>query len=158
MTAVPVQCAANYVSSMCSKYHPWFMEWGYPRLDIVKYGDGEWSIIEYETMPIIPSMTKWKVILSGFRHVEITPHFVKRQVEKHDLQRREVWEREEAKARAVEEEHERAERALEDRVERATKAITRNEALRERIAKNGIKEMDLRMMHRHVPKHHFRKK
>lgn len=149
---MPEQCLENYVSYALSKYHPWFQSWGYERLDIHEYDDGEWAIVEWETMPIVPSLCRWKVILQGLRHIEITPDFVLKQVKAMDLRRHEIWEREAAKSRAVELEQASLARHKQDVASRAAKAIMGNDALVQRIAQNGMQEaVDIRRLSRHVP-------
>lgn len=144
--------SANYVSSFCSRYYPWFVDLGYPRLDVIEFADGEWGIIQMESMPIVPSLTKWRMVLQGIRHVEVSYGFIKKYIEQIDIQRKAFWDREEAKSRAAHEEAEKAENAAIERAEKAYGAIRQNPALMERIARNGMQEMDLRRIARHVPK------
>jgi hypothetical protein len=145
--------ANNYVSYFCSRYYPWFLDLGYPRLDVIEYTDGEWGIIQMESGPIIPAETKWRLVLQGIRNVEISWSFIRKYVHMIDNQRREYWDREAARSRAVEAEYEAKEDAAVDRAERVFQAIKRNDGLMNRIARNGLSEMDPRRLARHVPKH-----
>jgi hypothetical protein len=141
----------SYVSYACSKYHKWFREMGYERLDIVTYPDGEWAIIEFEKVPVVPCIARWKVVLSGLRHIEITKGFVKKYLSKIDNTRQEFWDIERAKTRAVFAEQDAKERAGKDRAELAYQALRRNPNVMERIAKNGLHEMNLDRIVKHIP-------
>lgn len=141
----------NYVSYFQSPWHRWFVELGYPRLDIVKYADGEWKIIEFHTTPVLPALTKFHDVLVGMRNVEISFAFVKRWVSAIDICRKEIWDREEEKTKEVERESVATERHREDSAERATQAVMKNPDLVERIARRGLAEMDLAFIRRHVP-------
>lgn len=134
-----------------SKYHKWFVELGYPQLDIQVYPDGEWSIIEYQNAPIIPSLTKWKVILRGMRNIEISRGFVAKYIAQIDPMKKAFWERENARTKRAVEEAEAKERHAVEASERAAAAITSNPDLMGRIAKNGMQEMDLDNLRKHIP-------
>lgn len=136
---------------ICSKWYPWLVELGYPQLDVVKYDDGEWAVIEYYRTPVIPSLTPWKVVLSGMRHLEISKGFLKKYIDEIDLQKKAIWEREERRTQKMLAEKEAQEQAAHDRVDTAFKAIRYNPDLMERIAKNGLSEMNLDKIARHVP-------
>lgn len=150
--------ARDYVSYFFSEYHPWFVELGYPLLDVIQFSDGhgEWGIIQCQTMPIVPSITKWKVVLSEIKNVEISFSFIEKWTAEIDLQRKAFWDREDAKTKALDVQEDATDRHREDMVRRAHLAITRNPALMERIAKNGIQEMDLDKIRKHIPKHKLR--
>lgn len=142
----------NYISYLQSQYHIWFQEMGYPELDILRYEDGEWYIIQYYTCPVIPSLTQWQVVLGPMRNVEISYSFCRKYVKDLDITRKAFWDRENEKSQEVEDEFERVEKHREESAELATQAIVRNPNLVERIAKNGLKEMDLGYIANHVPK------
>ena len=142
----------SYVSYACSKYHDWFREMGYDRLDILQYPDGEWAIIEFETLPVIPCITKWKTVLSRLRHIEISRSFVEKYVSKIDNRRKEFWDIERARTRAVFAESEAKDRAARERAEQAFQAMRRNPDLMERIARNGLTEMNLDKIVKHIPR------
>jgi hypothetical protein len=139
------------ISYANSDYYKWFVELGYPQLDIVVFEDGEWAIREFYNCPIIPSMTQWKYILQGMRHIEITKSFVEKWCRKLDLTRREIWDAEEAKTAAVELEHAKVEEHRQEFASEALKLIKKNEDLVERVAKNGIQEINLENIVKHVP-------
>jgi hypothetical protein len=142
----------SHVSYACSKYHDWFRELGYDRLDILEYPDGEWAIIEFETVPVIPSLTKWKTVLSRLRHIEITRGFVEKYLSKIDNRRKEFWDIERSRTHAVFAEQEAKERAGKDRAERAYHAMRQNPDLMNRIARNGLHEMNLDNIVKHIPR------
>lgn len=144
-----------YPSTWCSDWYVWFCELGYPMLDIRKWPDGEWAIMQYHTKPYVPSLTKWHWVLTDLKNVEITEGFVKKWVESLDLTRKEIWEREDAKTREIDREQTALERHSEEMVEKAHDAIIRNPDLMERIAKNGFQEMDLSRIARQIPNYRW---
>lgn len=141
----------NYVSYFQSPWHRWFVELGYPMLDIVKYKDGEWKIIEFMRTPVIPALTKFRDVLQGLRNIEISFSFVKKYVETIDLTRKAIWDREEQKSKEVDREYEATERHREYSAEQATQAIVRNPDIMQRIMKGGMREVDLAFIRRHIP-------
>lgn len=143
----------NYVSYFCSPYYVWFQDLGYPRLDLLQYEDGEWAIVQMLNSPVVPAETQWRAVLSGMRNIEISHSFIRKYVEEIDIQRRAFWDREEAKSELADKEEAALDAHREDMVERAHKAITQNPDLMDRIAKNGIQEMDIRKIHSHIPTH-----
>jgi hypothetical protein len=84
-------------SYMVSDYHRLFVEMGYPELDILKYPDGEWHIIQYYSRPIIPCLTKWQVVLGPMRNVDISRGFLEKYIRQCDITKRAFWDREERK-------------------------------------------------------------
>ena len=141
-----------YPSSMVSKYYCWFVLMGHKELDINVYDDGSWDIIQYYNSPIIPSLTKWQTVLGNMKNIEISLGFCEKWIKQCDMHRKEFWRREEEKTRQVEEEHKKLQEHKMDSVRRAHQAITKNEGLMNRIAKNGLQEMDLSRIARHIPK------
>ncbi len=146
---------SDYPSSVCSPWYCWFQHMGYPELDLRRFEDGEWAILQYMHAPLLPSEYRWQWALTGFSNTEISYPFIRRMVEAIDITKKEFWDREEEKTREVDAEFERTERHREDMVTRASKAIMSNPGLCERIAKRGIREMDLKMIRRHIPKSRF---
>lgn len=140
----------------CSKYYSWFCDLGYPNADLQQWNDGEWALIEFYNSPIIPSMTRWNFILSGMRNVDITRGFVTRFLHSLDLRKREVWEAAEARDKAQDEEKARLDRHAEETAEKAKNIIMNTPTLVERIAKNGLQEMNLHNIVKHVPRHQLR--
>lgn len=143
----------NYISAAQSKYHVWFQTMGYPELDIMQYPSGEWDIIQYYNAPIIPSMTRWQMVLGPMRNQEITYGFCAKYIQQLDIQKRAFWAREEAKTKAVLDEGEKGDKRAVEFADRATKAVMKNPELVKRIAKNGLKEIDLRYLSRRIPQH-----
>ena len=147
----------NYVSYMVTPYNAWFRSWGYPRLDLNIYDDGEWEIIEYLRSPVVPALTPWHRVLMDIRNTEINPWFCKKYVENLDVEKQHVWD----ELDRNEERHRQALYAEElhatDFAERAFKAIKQNPELMERIAKNGLGEIDLFKLSKHIPNQRFRK-
>ncbi len=136
----------------CSPYFVWFVEMGYPNLDIREWDDGEWALVEYYSSPNIPALTRWNYVLTGLRNIIPSPGFVTKYVLQLDLQRKAVWDLAEAKTRAMDEEKERLETHAQDTATRATAAIMQNPGLVERIAKEGVKAIDFAEIRKHIPR------
>jgi len=147
---------ANYISYLVSPYHVWFVDMGYPELDIKTFEDGEWSLIQYLNSPTVPSMTRWQYVLTGIRRTEISPWWCRKYAENLDLEKRHVWAEIEAKERALEEETKGRERHDQDIAARRHETIMRNRFLVDRISRNGLQEMNLRQISKHIPNHCFR--
>ena len=141
-----------YPSSVVSKYFCWFVLMGYPECDIYEEDDGTWFIIQFLNAPIIPHLTRWQMVLGPMRNVEKSYAFCEKYLRECDMNKRAFWDREEAKTKAVNDEHEALDRHKEEFVNHAYKAITKNEGLVQRIAKNGISEIDLTTLAKRVPK------
>ena len=146
----------NYYSYFQSPYHIWFQELGYPELDIIDWPDGEWAIIEYQNSPVVPCTTKWKVILAGLRNVEISWGFIKRYIDQCNPMSTFFWDRLEQREKEQDAEWETNERNAEDRAQRAAQLVIRNPELMERIARRGIREMDLVKIRKNIPDYKFR--
>lgn len=144
-----------YPSAMVSPYYCWFVLMGYPQLDVAQYPDGSWDIIQYYGSPLIPCETEFQMVLGTMENMEISYSFIEKYLKQIDMQRKEFWDREEAKTKAVEDEHAATHRHAEDLAERGTRAIMKNEGLLNRIAKYGMKELDLSRIARHIPKHEY---
>lgn len=142
----------SYYSAMCSRYHKTFCSLGYPQLDVVEYDDGSWAIIQYLNTPLIPSMTRWQHVLQDIRHQEKTESFFKHWAERLDPTLKQYRELEWEKSKKVIKEREDQDRFKQDLVDRGTKAVTKNEGLMERIAKNGVQEMSLKRILKHIPR------
>jgi len=138
-------------SGMVSRYYPMFCKLGYPQLDVIRFEDGEWCIIEYLNAPLVPSLTKWHHVLKGLRNIEITEGFLKKFIRQIDPRERAFWDREQNATNRMEQEKIEQEQFIEYRVEQTVKALSKNEALKERIAKNGVQELDLHKIARHIP-------
>lgn len=141
-----------YPSYMVSPYYCWFVLMGYPELDILRYNDGSWAIIQYYRTPVIPSLTPWQVVL-GTMNFPPSYGFCEKYVKELDLQKKAFWAREEEKTKQVENEWEATERHAKDLAETAAKSIMKNDDLVNRIAKNGLKEIDLGYLAKRMPKH-----
>lgn len=143
-------------SSFVSEYHPMFIELGYPQLDIIRYWDGEWSIIEMENAPLIPSMTKWRHVFSGFKNIEPTQGFIKKMIDMIDLQKAEAWALHE---KATEESLKKSKELDSKRTELASgiaTAVSKNENLSERVLQNGLEEINLKNLIKHIPQSKWR--
>ncbi len=141
-----------YPSAAVSPWYCWFVEMHYPQLDIHRYEDGEWEIIQYLNSPIIPSLTHWQQVLGPMRNVEISYGFCEKYVRKIDITKKEFWDREEKKTKEMLAEHESLDAHKEEAVNHAYKGIMKNDGLVQRIAKNGISEIDLTTLARRVPR------
>jgi hypothetical protein len=144
--------AAERLSYMVSEFHSWFVEMGYPELDILRYDDGEWHIIQYYNRPVVPALTRWQPVLGPMRNVLITRSFCEKYVKDLDITKKAFWAREEAKTKEVEREHAAEEKRRVEYVDVAHRAITKNPNLMNRIASKGIQEMDIPSIARHVPR------
>ena len=133
----------TYISSFVSRYHHWFRELGYPQLDIVEYEDGSWDIIEMLNAPVIPSLTRYNVVLGNMKHIIPSRGFVEKYCKKIDNTQKAFWDEEERKSAAAEDEAIKKEVRAEEIAEKCAQAVTRNPGLMERIAKNGMQEMNL---------------
>ena len=147
---------ALYENCMTSKHYPMFCKLGYPQLDVQLYDDCSWSIIEFENAPLVPSLTKWRVIFSGFENVEFNESFVKKMIQMIDLEREETWER----LKAEEEERQAnddgiANRRL-DAVLEASSALSKNDALMERAAAEGPSAFSLDSLLKTMSPHQIR--
>jgi hypothetical protein len=141
-----------YPSYMCSQWWTWFVDLGYPHLDIARYEDGSWDIIQYLNSPVVPCLTRHQLVLGTMHNVAITPGFVEKYVKKLYTSRREFWDREREKTRQVEDEGRKRELHAEEFATIGAHAITQNPDLMERIGKNGLQEMDIDRIGRHVPR------
>lgn len=144
-----------YPSVMCSKWYTWFVDLGYENLDIVEHQDGAWSIIEYYHTPLMPSTARWNHVLMDIRNTLITPGFVTKYVRQLDLRRKEVWAAAEAKTEAMVQEKISLDNHAQDTAEKAKNIIMQTPTLVERIAKNGLQEMNLDKIIKHIPSHQF---
>ena len=142
----------SYVSSMVSPYYVWFQNLGYPELDVLEYPDGAWFIIQFYNSPVVPSLTRWQAVLGPMHNVPKTYDFMHKYANTLDLTKRVFWDHELKKSQMVEEEWEKVEQHREDMVERASRAFLCNPHVMDRIAKNGLEEMDISRIARHVPK------
>ena len=140
-------------SFMVSPWHRVFCALGYPELDLRTYEDGEHAIVQYLHKPIIPGLAQSQVVLAGLRNVDISEAFLKHWAERLDLTKRGIW----ADVDRTEKEHMRQmkeeERRSEDFATRMLDGVKRNPDLMNRIAKNGLKELDPRRMINHIPKY-----
>lgn len=126
---------------------------GYKELDLRRYEDGEYAIIQYLNTPIIPSLTRWNFVLKGIRNTEITYDFCKKYAEQLDLEKHTVWEEDAKAMRRHREQTEFEERRANDMADQWLKGIVNNPDLMERIAKNGFKELDPRRMMNQIPRY-----
>lgn len=152
ITRTPGIYSWSYISYLQSPWHIWFVELGYPELDILRYEDGEWFIMQYYNAPVVPCLTRWQTVLGGMKNVEIGYGFCEKWAKALDLNRKEYLLKEEAKSKACEDEWEKVEQHAEDSAERAATAIIQNPDLMERIARNGMHEMTLGSIAKHVPR------
>lgn len=157
MYSSPRVTQAGYISYMVSPWNIWFRGMGYPRLDVLTYEDGEWSIIEYLRTPVVPDLTPWHHVLMNIRHTEISHDFCKKYVENLDLEKRYVWDEQDRIEERMRQELLREELHSIDFSNRAFAAIKQNPDLMERIAKNGIGEASLFNLSKRIPKQRFRK-
>jgi hypothetical protein len=145
----------NYISTAQSPWHVWFQQMGYPQLDLTRYEDGEWCVIEYQHTPLIPAECKYKTVLSGLRNIEISYSFLERYLDEMNPMSTRFWENLERHERLQDAEYDTVEKNAEDRAIRASRFVIQNPDLMERIAKNGMKEMDILKIRKHIPNYKF---
>ena len=137
--------------SLFSDYHHWFVEMGYPELDIVEYQDGSWDIIQFIGQTIVPAEAKWQVVLGGIKNRVKSYGFCEHWAKKLDNTKRHFWEeqdkeRETHLAKALDQD-----KHVEDLAERMSYVVTNTPTLMDRIAKKGPGEMLLHKVAEHVP-------
>lgn len=142
-------------SAFFSRYHPWLVEMGYPRLDVNEYEDGSWEIIEVLNGGYVPSETQYNTVLLNITHREPTYYTIKNLVTALDITRQEYWDHEMARSKAVEDEAVSVERQREQLMSDTMKHIVGNEGLKERIARRGVSALDLRDIARYIPRSRF---
>jgi len=134
----------SYIDSAAvGPYYDICCDLGYPQCDIVKYPDGEWAVIFYENAPLVPSMTQYRVISSGIRHKEISHSLVSKLILESDPMRQRLWERERLKTKQIESDHKAREEHRDATLNEAVAVMTKNDDLMQRVAKNGMGEVDL---------------
>ena len=141
----------NYISTAQSPWHIWFQDLGFPQLDLTRFEDGEWAIIQYMHTPLIPAECHYKTVLAGMRNIEISYSFIERYLDEMNPMSTRFWENIEKHERAQDAEYDTLERNAEDRAHRASRFVIQNPGLMERIAKHGLKEMDLSNIYKHIP-------
>lgn len=144
---------SNSTSYFWGPYHKWFVELGYPDLDINTYEDGEWEIIQAINNPILPQETQWNRVLIGIRNVIPTFGIVENYVKKLDPMGRQFWADEEAKTAAMEAEKDAQDRHAIEMMERRYTVIRNNPDLMDRVVKYGLKEILPENIAKHVPSH-----
>lgn len=157
MLDTPKVTLANYVSYMVSPYNAWFRDLGYPELDVISYDDGEWAIIQYHKSPVIPHLTPWSFVLKRIRHLEKSPAVFKKYTDQLDLEKRHVWAKQDADDRELSRSLDEEDRRFEDKSKRIVDSVMRNDDLVQRVARNGLGELSLRSISRHIPNHRFRR-
>lgn len=157
MISTPKVTLANHISHMVSPYHVWFRELGYPQLDIVEFHDGEWAIRQFLRSPVVPHRTPWQWVLTKMRNVDKSYWICKKYAEQLDLEKKHFWDAQEKKEQQDMRDAESRELAFEANVENTMKSIRKNDALLNRVAKNGLKELGLRQLAKHIPNHHYRR-
>jgi hypothetical protein len=135
---------------MCSDYYCWCLDQGYPELDVRVYSDGSWGLIQYLNTPIMPSRTRFIPMLLNIKHQEISPSFIKHHADRLNLQNRAVWDEQDRTERRALEEVQEQERRAEDFANQMMKGVRGNDALMQRIARNGLSELNPMRMLNHI--------
>ncbi len=137
-------------SYMCSEYHHIFVELGVPQLDIKRFEDGEFAIREFYRSPVVPSLTRWKYVLTKLRNVEISEGFIRRYLWQIDPRTKAFWEKDEAER--IERESTRAyyENEKAERIMQLGKELSKNEDLMERARRIGPAAFDLENIGRKI--------
>ncbi len=129
-------------STMVSRWHRCFVAMGYPELDLVEYQDGEKAIIQYFNAPIIPSLTKWGFVLTKIRNVNVNYYWLQEQADLLNLEKKAVWAKQEAVEKEALRQQLEEDRRAEDFSTRMLSLVKRNDDWMQRIAKNGLKELN----------------
>ena len=147
---------SDYPSSMVSKYYTWFKELGYPQLDINQFDDGEWNIIEYYNSPIIPSLTRWKPILTEIKYTEPSYGFVKKYVEMLDITKEQYWDLELGKSQKLIDDGNYREKRREEIATRMAEIVQKSPNLMQRVMRNGMQEVLPQHIATHISPHIFK--
>lgn len=146
--------APSYLLYGDNKFYRWTKKFGYPNVDIIddRASDGTWSLIEYLRSPVVPSLTPWNYILRDITE-PLTESLVQRFCEMLDLKKREYRARMEAEEKESKAKVESALRLEDDIATKAAKLISGNDDLLQRIAKNGVAEIQPEKILSNVPRH-----
>jgi len=129
-------------SPFVGPYYKMLCDLNYPQLDITVLEDGEWYIYEMLNAPVVPSLTKWQPVYKGFRNIEINSGIVAKLVRQIDPQYPEFWAREIIKSESLLKEKVERANFEEEWVERMVPKFLKNEALMNRVARYGVRELD----------------
>lgn len=140
-------------STMVSRWHRCFVDMGYHELDLVEYPDGEKAIIQYFNAPIVPSLTKWGFVLTKIRNTHVDYYWLKEKADALNLEKKAVWAEQdaidkEALRRTLEED-----RRADDFATRMMNNVKNNDAWMQRIARNGLKELNPLRLLNNIPKY-----
>lgn len=128
-------------SSFVGPYYKICCDLGLPQVDVQKFSDGSWALIEMMNAPVVPSLTKWNYIAKGLKNCEINHSRIKRIIDEIDPRKQWLWDKEKRKSDAIEQQAKDREDFYEERVSEVVKDAARNPDLQERIAKHGIQEI-----------------
>ena len=140
-------------STMVSRWHRCFVAMGYPELDLVEYPDGEKAIIQYFNRPIIPSLTRWGYVLTGIRNTNVDYYWLKEQADLLNLHGKKVWDDQDASEKEAHRQTLEEDRRSEDFATRMLSLVKRNDDWMQRIAKNGLKELDPMRLLNNIPRY-----
>jgi len=146
--------APSYLRYGDNQLYKWTKSFGYANVDIIddRLRDGTWSLVEYLRSPVIPSLTPWNYILRDITE-PLTETNVGRFCEMLDLNKRQYRVQMEREAKESLLNFNRAQDLESDIAGRAAKLISGNPALMERIAKNGMSEMQPTKILSNIPRH-----
>jgi hypothetical protein len=144
-------------STMVSRWHRCFVAMGYPELDLVEYPDGEKAIIQYFNRPIIPSLTRWGFVLTKIRNQDINYYWLKEKADDLNLEKKKVWAEQEAIEKEALRRQLEEDRRSEDFATRMLDTVQRNDAWMQRIAKNGLGELNPLKILNHIPRYRLGK-
>lgn len=130
-------------SYMLSPYYKMFVEMGFPQLDIRVFKDGEWAIREFHNAPLVPSLTKWKYVLSGMRNIEISESFIRKYLWSIDPRQKRFWEHDDETRKKEDEERAYYENERAERTMALGKQLAKNEDLMNEAYRIGPAAFDL---------------
>lgn len=140
-------------STMVSRWHRCFVAMGYPELDLVEYPDGEKAIIQYFNRPIIPSLTRWGYVLTKIRNQDVNYYWLKEKADDLNLEKKKVWHEQEGIEKEALRRQLEEDRRSEDFATRMLDTVNRNDGWRQRIAKNGLNELNPLKLLNHIPRY-----
>lgn len=144
-------------STMVSRWHRCFVAMGYPELDLVEYPDGEKAIIQYFNRPIVPSLTRWGFVLTKIRNQDVNYYWLKEKADDLNLEKKRVWAEQDAVEKEALRQQLEEDRRSEDFATRMLDTVNRNDAWKERIYKNGLKELNPLKILDNIPRYRLGK-
>ncbi len=136
-------------SMVSDKWHI-MRDLGFPQLDIKRWDDGEWAVLEYQNAPLVPSLTKWKYVLTKIRNTEITESFLRRYLWQIDPRTKAFWEKDERERVEQEKARQYYENEKAERIMALGKELAKNDDLMDKAYRMGPAAFDLENIGRKI--------